>query len=688
MKVPLRVVMGVIGLYCFSGCISPLLSTDPKVRKEAIARISDEKELFFIAMNIEVDIGWREGSYTPIWLDEGKYMDDVRIMAVQKLKNVDYILMCASWKDGDTYKDDSEKNRDEFDYKGQHYWCDSDRTDTKLYCQVNLGDSVRSAALMRITDPKMFRLIAPLFNSNVVERIARHWRGSNMSYGDGTPFFDAYHHIKKNNPLDVVMTAVVEKQSQLSDIVAFLNESSVGGPAQIPNAYETALYRIEGITSSDADVLFRKLFMQEHSQFDPEWAWQICRYIDNPNEDVVQKMLDQDEKMGTDKRIQLMKKMSDDQIVKLALEPLKSYNEFTWSGGNMKGLEQAIEFASYVKDEKNACRILARVLRKIEAVRRACLGHVLGNWNSDDIKQASRLVERFPKVSDAAYGALACQEGMGWKYLLNKITPDVAYLILTQRKAKCEEFETELAKMVPTEKVDMKVYESVHCDAAKKVIMTKMPADMKKSIEENNVKVFAAVEEKAKAAAKNTFELHGFYLGMDWDDMKVVLAHHFPDLEIKEGRDGESRDADYIINLSNQRSPFCYASVKDKKIYQFNFGKKMLRKWYSYDVQDFREWARTYSRENNIDMKYKQIEKEAEVTEPMDWSRSYTVWFRQESYQYKHNTKEYRLTYFGEERDFTGHGGLGGALIKEAAAPQFRYVRGDPGSLRAKIENE
>lgn len=308
--------------------------------------------------------------------------------------------------------------------------------------------------------------------------------------------------------------------------------------------------------------------------------------------------------------------------------------------------------------------------------------------NIKGIVKAEELINKFPKVSDAAYGDLVCLDGNGWKYLLKKITPAVAYGILTQGKAKSEELETELAKMLPAEKIDMKVYEAVRYDAAKKVVMSKMSAAMKKSIAEKNVKAFAVVEEKAKVAAKDTFELHGFYLGMDWEDMKTVLAYHFPDLEIKEMRDGKSNDDDFIIDLPNQRSPFCYASAKDKKVYKFNFGKKMLKKWYSYDVQTFREWAHAYSRENKIDMKYKEIEKEATVTEPMDWSRSYRVWFHQESYQYKHNTKEYRLTYFGEEKDFTVHGGLGGALIKEAAEPQFRYVRGDPGSLRASIEND
>ncbi len=69
-------------------------------------------------------------------------------------------------------------------------------------------------------------------------------------------------------------------------------------------------------------------------------------------------------------------------------------------------------------------------------------------------------------------------------------------------------------------------------------------------------------------------------------------------------------------------------------------------------------------------------------------STSYTVWFHQESYQYKHNAKKCRLIYFGEEEDFTFEGGIGGAVIKELAAPKFRYIRGDPGSLRVLIERD
>ncbi len=412
------------------------------------------------------------------------------------------------------------------------------------------------------------------------------------------------------------------------------------------------------------------------------------------SDEVIIKLLDNRKSSGSylvnqaPDRLFLMKMLPEDRMVATALEDIKRHDVHKWNRGDMVALEVGMGVASTVKDRKPAVKIVVMVLAHIVQYHKKCTEPFsMMSWDESDKMKVKKILAELP-LSESEIGTVMCIIPSAWRYLIDRVTAECAYNILLQGKVNSAEMEVALVKKLPQSKVDMKVFTSVKTDAGKKAVMTAMPEGVKNIARETEEKAFAAVLEKAKIAAKDTFELHGFYLGMDWDDMKVVLAHHFPELEIKEGRDGESRDADYVIHLSNPRAPFCYASAKDKKIYQFNFGKKMLRKWYSYDVQDFREWARAYSRENKIDMKYKQIEKEADVTEPMDWSISYRVWFHQESYQYKHNTKEYRLTYFGEEKDFTGHGGLGGSIIKAAAASQFRYVRGDPGSLRAVIEND
>lgn len=307
------------------------------------------------------------------------------------------------------------------------------------------------------------------------------------------------------------------------------------------------------------------------------------------------------------------------------------------------------------------------------------------DWQNED---AMKLVSLLPAVSNSMVARLIDESGDGVILLIGMISPEVAYATVAEGKAKTQALELELVKRLPREKMDLKVYKGACSDAAKKAIYAAMSPELQKQVHEANDKAFAGVVEKAKSASKETFELEGFYLGMSWEDMKIVLAHHFPDYKIEDKRDGEDEDSAWVIYLPDQRSPFCYADAKEKKVYQFNFGKKMLKKWYKYDVQNYAQWAIAYSRENKIDMQYKMVEKEATVYEPMDMSRSYRVWFYQHSYQYKHNEKEYRLTYFGDEKDFTVHGGIGGALIKEQAAPKFRYVRGDPGSLRAKIERD
>lgn len=387
-------------------------------------------------------------------------------------------------------------------------------------------------------------------------------------------------------------------------------------------------------------------------------------------------------------RILLMRKLPEDKMVKLVMKDIEDHDVYKWKNFNLSALETGIGVTAHVKDTRSVAKIVAAVLAKIVEYRKACKDSWTMDWGKGDEEKVKRLMSGLPAIPDAVIATLVCYNESTWKYLIDKVTAESAYNILTKGKAKSAELEEALVKKLPVESIDMKVYEGVKTDVGRKAVLAAMPEELKKSAQESAEKAFESIMEKAKAAAAETFELDGFYLGMEYDDMKQVLSHHFPDYEITEKRDGDEKDADFVIYIPKQRSPFCYASAKTKKVYQFNFGKAVLKKWYKYDVQTFMEWAHAYSRENKIDMKYREIEKEATVYEPMDMSQSYRVWFNQDSYQYKHNTKEYRLIYFGEEKDFTIHGGLGGDLIKKAAAPKFRYVRGDPGSLRVKIEHD
>ncbi len=388
-----------------------------------------------------------------------------------------------------------------------------------------------------------------------------------------------------------------------------------------------------------------------------------------------------------DVRAKLLARLGESNAVKYAFHAVKHHYLSDWNNDRMMPLEDAVSVAKFIKDKKSIVKIISDILVKIASYKQECRRSIMMDWTSEDTKKEKALVARFPKFADPTLEEIICADEISWTYFIDSVSADVAYDVLVNGKAKTSALEVALVKKLPPNRIDMKVYNGVKFDDARKAVNAAMPAEVRKQAAEEAEKAFAGILEKAKAAAKETFELNGFYLGMSFDDMKIVFAHYFPEWQIKEAIDGEGKDADHVIYIPGQRSPFCYASVSDKKVYQFNFGKKVLKKWYKYDVQTYMDWALAYESENKIDMKYKGIEKDTTVYED-DMSNSYRVWFHQESYQYKHNTKEYRLTYFGEEKDFTVEGGLGGAIIKEMAAPRFRYVRGDPGSLRARIERD
>lgn len=385
--------------------------------------------------------------------------------------------------------------------------------------------------------------------------------------------------------------------------------------------------------------------------------------------------------LDVEARKALLSRLTEEKMVEYALQGLEKHSVNRWNADDLMAFYDAITVAAALKDTSEVVRLVSAVLAKLDQYKEECSSGMM-SWEQSDKAKASKLKSQLPTLTDEMMVEMLCVDATSWRNYIGLVSPDVAYKVLVSKKAKTPELELELLKKVPSDKLDVSVYDNARADVLKKAIYAKMTPAQQKLVREANEKAFAGVIEKAKIASKDAFELEGFYLGMSWEDMKIVLAHHFPELEAKE------KDDDGLeLYVSNQKSAFCFAD-KEKKIYQFNFGKKMLKKWYKYDVQDYAQWASAYSRAHKIDMQYKMVEKEATVYEPMDMSRSYKVWFYQHSYQYKHNAKEYRLTYFGDEKDFTVHGGIGGAAIKSLAAPKFRYTRGDPGSLRVRIEKD
>ena len=383
-------------------------------------------------------------------------------------------------------------------------------------------------------------------------------------------------------------------------------------------------------------------------------------------------------------RILLLKKLPETKMVEMVLERVKNHSTSEWNSHDLTALNLGVDSSNCVRESCDKMKILSSILDKLVEHYKKCERG--WGWDKGDDEKTMKLLSGMSMLSSQEIIELVCHDDFTWKFLIEKVSADCAYDILVKGKLKSSDLEMELIKKLPSQKVDMKVLSGVKSDAGKKAVMLAMPADVKKSAQEFAKKAAVAIIEKSKGFAKETFELEGFYLGMSFEDMKTVFTYHFPDWEIKETIDGEGDEADHVIYIPGQRSPFCYASVKDKKVYQFNFGKKVLKKWYKYDVQNEREWARAYSRQHGIDMKYVNLMKETTVSIPQaDLSyREYKAWLHQDTWQWKNNVKEYRLTYFAEPNIESAWNDV----IKQEAFYRLRYVRGDAGSLRVKIERD
>ena len=382
-------------------------------------------------------------------------------------------------------------------------------------------------------------------------------------------------------------------------------------------------------------------------------------------------------------REKLLSRLPDDDAFEAVMKSLSWHGVDAWNKNNLTPFDDAIIVMKRLKGQ-NAVKLVGCVLSKFLKYESECRGSLVMSWAPEDAAKVKKITEGFPKFDDATLEEILCADGVGWQYFINSASADVAYDVLVNGKAQSEDLESELAKKLPAERIDMKAYNGAKFASSKKLLCERMPLEMKKAAAKAEEDAFKEICKRAKAASKETFELDGFYLGMSFDDAKIVLSKNFPALQIKEDIDGKGKDADHVIYIAGQKSPFCFARTSDKKVWLFNFGKKLLKKWYDFDKQTYMEWAVAYENKMKIDMRFELVEKKTTVFED-DMSESYTVWFHQEAYQHRDGKKKYLLTYFGEEREWTIEGGIGGDLIKERAAPDFRYVRGDPGSLRVRV---
>ena len=206
------------------------------------------------------------------------------------------------------------------------------------------------------------------------------------------------------------------------------------------------------------------------------------------------------------------------------------------------------------------------------------------------------------------------------------------------------------AKRIDASDIDMALYNTASDDDAKKILFSRMPDACKNEAKIANEQLVSAILETANAKSSETFSMKGFYLGMPIEDAKFLLQHYFPESKIdvvgvSGGGNAIEIDVKHSIDFDVTPMYFCRANSSGA-VYLFNFDSaRFLSKWFDYDVQDYREWAIAYGRDNGCDFRAKTV---SERNDHGD------VWIQvsQEVFQYKNNKKKYMISVFGEKDVF------------------------------------
>ena len=244
-----------------------------------------------------------------------------------------------------------------------------------------------------------------------------------------------------------------------------------------------------------------------------------------------------------------------------------------------------------------------------------------------------------------------------------------------------EQKAVQIAEGLKDDQATITMYDAAKQGAVKSAFFAKLKAADRASIRARNRGECEKKIAAAKDKGKDTFELGGFYLGMNISDVDELVGYYCPEWSNSE----DYVDDDKTIRglwVPQQKGAFCRAG-KDGKVFEFNFGKNFLKNFYKFDVQNEREWASAYSRKTGADLRYEHLSKDVKVADYNDPGVPYHALYSQDTYTYKNNSKDYRITYFGEQKISAGNG-----LVKQEARLKMQYVGGQQGMLRVRVEKD
>ena len=168
---------------------------------------------------------------------------------------------------------------------------------------------------------------------------------------------------------------------------------------------------------------------------------------------------------------------------------------------------------------------------------------------------------------------------------------------------------------------------------------------------------------------KTTFCIKGFYLGMSFNDARLLLMYYFPKARIQiTTNTADGFDKGLVINGMNMH--FC-DSDKNGKVKRLNFLPQILNQWFDYPGVSSTDWLKSFAREQHLDFRFEEVVGTKECSSPFFGNGQVfgASEIHQETYVHR-DRRGFSLRYFGSKRSydrspFLTHGGdpqLAGAI--------------------------
>lgn len=637
-----------------TGCVSPLKSDDPSVRAQAIAKITDDKELMLIAMNVRAEIGRRYGSYTDVSFVRENYFDDVRIAAIDRIQDVASLLKCATWQDGDYFVDPGAEDG-RVNYRGDVHYVQCDPI--SLSCPISTGDRIRNYALNRLKKSAEFTRVCQLLDdlNRAEEDVYSHgtkglitlFPTSLKSRSRGTSFINEYGDMRRNNPLDMTLTEIVENQSRQEDLCQFVSSIGLNKRNAYPNAIEKAIDRIDGSVQEPVIRLLKEIIsrkLKSRANISALYVWKLHDKIQGPADELSVQIA----KLGYDSCAEEKGKHLIDEIAK------RKFTSCIWAKCYLEDL-----FNGYPNEKK---------LNNI--VEESVLADVLVSAKKMGVNEIDCAIERINNVE-----------------LLKKIKKD-GYLKLVSEKADAKHFmlsyEDYLSKI---EQVADMVRRGVAAMEFRKrfVDIERIEKDKKEEVLGMvDLWMTMGADEVLKSSAllaADNFVLSGFYVGMEEYKARLLKEVKYPKEHIR-----------WIVS-------------ENGIVERLDFGTTYLAKVYNFEASTWGSWIAAFGVRHGRQF----VEDVLKDEKKPIGGRGTIVRVTQPIWRSQDNRKGLTFTYFGEKSiqeikpEATGfvegvltlvRGVTGGDVVKELMVEGARHwadkewengIGAYPGTLRIEL---